>query len=266
MKRWKRQGTKVIMLPQAWGPFELSGWDSLRPALVEADLIYARDRQSLDFLQGRGVSARCAPDFTNLLSPDLPQAWREAAGSLLLIPNAKVVAGKNAAARNRYLRFLEAAAATLRELGDDTRILVHEGHEDQLIAAELNTRLGKPLPIMDPDDPMTTKALVGSARAVISSRFHGIISALSASVPTLACGWTHKYVGLMADYGVPNLVVDLNNDSNWSARLRDFADFVGSERIHFALTAAASAEKAKARAMWEEVAESVRTARTFRAA
>ncbi|TIP77767.1 MAG: polysaccharide pyruvyl transferase family protein, partial [Mesorhizobium sp.] len=68
---WKRAGKRLILLPQALGPF---GTDRIRRAINvvadHADLIFARDKYSMknliDAVGGR-ASIRLAPDFTNLL-------------------------------------------------------------------------------------------------------------------------------------------------------------------------------------------------------
>jgi colanic acid/amylovoran biosynthesis protein len=39
----------------------------------------------------------------------------------------------------------------------------------------------------------TLKALIGSYKVAVTSRFHGMISSLSQCVPTIVVGWSHKY-------------------------------------------------------------------------
>ena len=48
-----------------------------------------------------------------------------------------------------------------------------------------------------------TKAVVSNLDMLIGSRFHSLVLALSAEVPSFALGWSHKYKELMSDFGLP---------------------------------------------------------------
>lgn len=50
-KRWKKNGTKVILLPQAFGPYKSAyNRKGIKTALDNADLVFAREKVSYDYL------------------------------------------------------------------------------------------------------------------------------------------------------------------------------------------------------------------------
>src|SRR5215217_5301239 len=53
IKKWKHEGKKVILLPQAFGPFSTENLRNVMRAIVEqADVTFAREDQSFEYLQG----------------------------------------------------------------------------------------------------------------------------------------------------------------------------------------------------------------------
>jgi len=87
----------------------------------------------------------------------------------------------------------------------------------------------------------------------VSSRFHGLISALSAAVPALACGWSHKYAELMSDYGCPEFNVDLNDKASWQPKLDDLIAAGASPEYRRKLAQAGDAQRALSEGMWGDV-------------
>lgn len=254
---WKADGRKAILLPQALGPFEAPGMaDAFRAAVDRLDLSFVRDAASQAHVQaimpGDARVVR-APDFTNLLKPELPMRLNALRGAALVIPNEKMVAGKGAEVHERYLDFLVAAVAAIRASGREATILLHEGSQDRALADALNGRLDRPAAIVDEPSALDTKAVISVAELIVSSRFHGLVSALSSGVPALACGWSHKYRELMADYGCPDLALDLDDREAWSPSLTALLDGAGSEAFRAQLAAAAAEERGKTEAMWAQV-------------
>jgi len=251
----KRKQT-LILLPQALGPFESPGMAAaFRRVLDAADLVYVRDATSMkhiDALGPRSASVRSAPDFTNLLHPQLPERLNGLRGASMIVPNQRV-AGNDPAKLDAYLSFLAKAASALQRAGRRLSLLVHEGEGDLAIAAQLNARLGIPLPIINESSPLVTKAIIGAAALTVSSRYHALVSALAAGVPSLACGWSHKYGELMSAYGCPELEVQLDDPSTWHDKITSLERLTNDPAFGGVLETAARNERDRTEAMWDEV-------------
>ena len=76
VQRWHRQGTKIALLPQAFGPFSSPAiQDAAKVIADHANLIFAREKMSYDYLTGivgERKNIRIAPDFTNLVEDIVP--------------------------------------------------------------------------------------------------------------------------------------------------------------------------------------------------
>lgn len=207
LERWKGQGKKVILLPQALGPFESERLrESMKRIVEHADLIYAREPASLEHMRhvvGDIGKVRIAPDFTCLVKAAATEMAERLRGAACIVPNHRMIEKTAADDRDSYLPFL---AACLREL--DARdlnpyILLHDTRIDESIVSPLAREYQRPLRVVQESDPKKLKAILGTARLVVGSRFHALVSALSQGVPTIAVGWSHKYEMLLADYGCP---------------------------------------------------------------
>jgi polysaccharide pyruvyl transferase WcaK-like protein len=261
LARWKTNGRKAILLPQALGPFEQPGMaENFRKALDRLDLAFVRDGASQAYVEavapGRPQVHR-APDFTNLLHPELPRRLDGLRGLSAVVPNEKMIAGKGDAERSRYLAFLKVTVEAIRRSGREATILLHEGQQDRAIAAALNASLERPAPIVDEPSPLVTKALISNAELVVSSRFHGLVSSLSSAVPSLACGWSHKYLELMTDYGCADLIVEIDRPESWDASLETLLARAGDQAFRSALAERGAEERAKSETMWSMVVKAI---------
>jgi polysaccharide pyruvyl transferase WcaK-like protein len=262
LARWKRPGRRAILLPQALGPFEAPGMaEAFRQALDHLDLAFVRDDASQVYVEavapGRSNVHR-APDFTNLLHPELPARLNHLKGRSVVIPNEKMVTGEPAETRTAYVAFLRMAVEAIRRSGREVFILVHEGAPDRALAQELNATLEPPAPIVDERSALVTKAVIGAADLVVSSRFHGLVSALSSGVPALACGWSHKYDELLADYGCPGYSIRADDRDRWPAHLDRFLAEAPTPAFREALATAAAEQRRRSEAMWEIVIDLLR--------
>ena len=257
-RHWKTSDRTLILLPQALGPFEGQGMAAAwREAQRSADLVYVRDRASMAYVQATGAqggNVHLSPDFTNLLHPALPERLAGVRGAFLVIPNERVVVGKDASRRAGYLEFLRTCTERFLATGRKVLLLVHEGAGDRRLAAELNALLSRQIEVIDEPSPLVTKAVIGAAHATVSSRFHGLVSALSAAVPSAACGWAHKYGELMSDYGCPELNIDLSADAgSWSHQLEQLVRAAQDDSARAALRSAARQQQERSEEMWASI-------------
>lgn len=211
IKKWRNSGKKYVFLPQAYGPFEDKKLAALmRSTLMSSNLFFARDKVSKEYLENiLSVDVKQFPDFTCAVKGVLPTSFNPAhAGDVCIIINNRMVEKHSKEDGARYIANMEKMIASIRNLGGEPYFLLHEGQDDVLLTDKINRNLANPLETFFFDDPLHIKGVIGTARLVISSRFHGLVSALTQGVPVLATGWSHKYQMLLEDYDCSELLMD----------------------------------------------------------
>ena len=247
----------IVLLPQAFGPFERS--EVARAAfnaLNRVDLMFARDPESLAHVRGLGLTRpriEMAADFTNLIEPAPADL---AAPTVIVIPNGRMTQMVDGVTDDRYARFLAACASTALSCGFDVVAMAHEAM-DIVYAETLSSRLGGAVRVQRIEDAVASKAIIGGASLVISSRFHGLVNALSQSVPAIGTSWSHKYAQLAQDYGCPEAIWDIDPPDVVEPRLREWlsTDRLAARRI--TLGSRSTALKEATRSMWTEVRSTI---------
>ncbi|OPZ19514.1 MAG: colanic acid biosynthesis protein [candidate division BRC1 bacterium ADurb.BinA364] len=244
---FSRNRAPVFFLPQAWGPFDNPKVAHFtRRAISQARLACPRDPQSLAYVEGLVGKSRdnvlLCPDIAFLFEGAAPDVGRALLAGLGLagerrplvgiVPNLRVyerAEGKGLA--NAYLRALGAVARRFIEnLG--ARLVLAPNDESVPGAPVLDDRYLCSLLELLIDDKANCrvvrdywpaenfKALWGQVDFLLSSRFHGLVFALSQGVPVAAIGWSHKYVELLKPFGLSEFVFDhgkLDSDAIWAA-------------------------------------------------
>ncbi len=204
--RYGRKGKPYIFLPQALGPFTRpKDRKRLQASLPKAALILARERSSYEFVKGLGVTDRVLkqyPDFTNLVTATHPNDFSYNKPVLLIIPNSKMLSDKNPNSdwRNRYMQVLHGAVEIGLSLDFSVVVLNHEGRSDQAVCDALQRKASSAIDLINEDDALQVKGIIGASHLVLSSRFHGCVSALSQGVACLGSSWSYKYERLFEEY------------------------------------------------------------------
>jgi polysaccharide pyruvyl transferase WcaK-like protein len=257
VERAKRRGRRVILLPQALGPFRSKAHrDAFRRIADCADLLYARDHVSLAHAQDAEVPSdrlRLAPDFTCLLEGELPPRYEAPDRLALVVPSAKLLTETSEEVRESYLPFLASSVEILRSMNLNVSALQHEQGDGRVIAG-LNARLPVPVQTLSFDSALHLKGIIGRAEILLGSRFHALVSALSQGVPAVGVGWSHKYEMLFEDYGCPNrLLQPTVTDAALADHLRAVVEEPMRSEFVDSLQRAAARERQRVREMWTEV-------------
>jgi len=254
-KRWHKNGTRVILMPQALGPFKSEKNRAAMKTVVDnVDLIFPRERVSYEHLTelvGEQAKIKQSPDFTNLITGVLPQGFDTEQNRFCIVPNCRMLDKTDQKTRDAYLPFLISCTRYLLEKGAKPFVLVHEGKDDQRLADELSAAVGG-IPIVKESGALEIKGILGACSGTLGSRFHGLVSALSQGVPALATGWSHKYQMLFEDYGFPEGLVQVTTDE---AEIKRKIDLVTDDaaRIQALIQTRTAQLKQQSEQMWQQV-------------
>ncbi|MEX2478145.1 MAG: polysaccharide pyruvyl transferase family protein [Gracilimonas sp.] len=252
IKKWRKKGLKVILLPQAFGPFEKKRMKKEALKILRyANLICARDEESYKHFNciETGLEKRNLfqfPDFTPSIT--IEEKYVKFEDHVLIIPNSKMLKkSKN------YINYLAELVEYLKDKKLNFAFLIHAGKSDYNIAKKVVEKTGINTEIIWENDPIETKKVINSSFLVIASRFHGLISGLSQGIPTISTSWSHKYEKVLEEYECKKigLVEDLEDFS----KTREKIEFMFSEyeKIQNLIKDKSEDQKRKIDEMWNKV-------------
>lgn len=256
-QRLNQMGKKLILLPQAFGPFERTSIrEAATAALKRFDLIFARDVVSYKHLLTLDIdpgTVSLAPDITHLLAgvaPSDPHAWSR---RVCLVPNARMIDRTSDDEGRDYLTLMTCCARRATERGFEPVFVIHE-RNDRPLVTRLQESLDFDMPVYD-EDALVTKGFLGAAYAVIGSRYHALLSSLSQGTPSIGTSWNHKYESMFADYGCPELVLNpaTTDESELDRKLDLLLSPESRSRLNEVLKEAAEVQKARVSEMWVQV-------------
>ena len=257
LKRYKRQGRPYIFMPQAFGPFIR---DSSRRRIAQsfryAAMICAREKQSyhnIAELTGEMPNLYQYGDFTNLIDGFVPPHLAFDGPQACIIPNKNMTNPRNAnkAWITSYESMLVAAIKYYREKNLTPFFLNHEGVEDGQLISRVNGQLDEPIDVVFESDPLVVKGIIASSNAVLCSRYHGCISALSKGIACIGTSWSHKYELLYDQYAASDFLLPPNVSNMELKKIIDLSLDVDASQVR-EISKKALLIRAEAQEMWEQ--------------
>lgn len=257
-KRWKKNGTKVILLPQAFGPFKSkSNRKAIKTIVENADLVFAREKVSYDYLVdvvGERQNLKMAVDFTNIVEGIVPEQFDHEANRFCIVPNYRMIDKTSKADSDAYLPFMIEVMRYAYEKGQKPFILVHEGANDLMLAEKIRDAVSQDVQIIKEAHPLKIKGILGVSTGTVGSRFHGLVSALSQGTPALATGWSHKYQMLFQDYGFPEGLLNVHMTQDELQKTMDLIiDETSKQNVIKKIQSNSHILKKETEKMWHEV-------------
>lgn len=263
VNRANRKQKPYIFLPQAFGPFSRSNdRKKLREALPNAALICAREESSfahIEELTGKSPQLVQYPDFTNLVEGFCPDYFDNGTNCVVFIPNSNMLSSRNSNSDwiTQYLRVFSALIEMVYNEGFEPVLLNHEGEADEKICLDLTQQFPN-IKTLHETDPLAVKGIIGASKAVVCSRFHGCVSALTQSIPSLATSWSHKYERLYQEYDQSDSLI---SSTASEADLQQLLSRLLSGELKPDSNKVAE-YKAMANAMWDSIAQTINIAGT----
>lgn len=209
------KSAKKIIMPQSLGPFTEDDTKLGFQKLAEAsEVIYARD--SVSYENAKQVipnhpNLKQAPDFTFDLEPIRPNNPLLPKHFVSIIPNHRLTMPEHGGENKAYINFLAFCFKKVEAAGHSAILITHDTKHDIETAKSLENVLGKKIVILSYGDVRHIRWIILHSTFVISSRFHGLINALTQDVPVIGMGWTHKFKCLMTEYGCERYLVNLGD-------------------------------------------------------
>lgn len=255
LKGYCRAKAKIVFLPQGFGPIEKSATYKAVKAIGEyADIVYAREEKSYNYLLKSNAidkgKLHIMTDFTSLVAGEMPQVYNHLKRAVCIIPNMQMVR-HGGVLLDDYIGYLVNVISLCQSLGHCAYILNHEGEKDEQLAYICKEKIAN-VEVVTGLNAIQTKGMISSAYLVISSRFHGVASALNSCVPCLATSWSHKYQYLYRDYKLSDSILKVSFSED-EERIKKFLNPDYNAEIRARLSIVVPSIQHKVRMMWNEI-------------
>jgi len=257
LKPLHNRNCKIVFLPQAFGPVEKPNTRKILSVLNKyANILMPREQVSYNYLKESGVvdmqKVRKITDFTSLVEGEFPLGYEPLKNGICIIPNRKMIT-QGKISYDDYILLLSSFIKEGKKSGHPVYLLNHEGPKDAELCIKCKESIGGDIVAVTGLNALQVKGLIASAYLVITSRFHGLASALNSCVPVLATSWSHKYEELYRDYELDGYVLPLNNHDTAMALVKRLIEQQNNKRIRQHLALQVPKVKAQTQKMWDLV-------------
>ncbi|MBQ9674324.1 MAG: polysaccharide pyruvyl transferase family protein [Bacteroidaceae bacterium] len=252
-----KQGCKIVFLPQAFGPVEKPNTKrALNIISNYASVIMPREKVSYNYLIQSGVvnmyKVKLFSDFTSLVEGRFPKKYEHLRDGICVIPNLRMI-DRGKISFDNYIHLLSAIITEGKDSNRPVYLLNHEGPKDADLCMKCKETIGGDIEIVTNLNALEVKGLIASAYIVVTSRFHGLASALNCCVPCLATSWSHKYEELYKDYGLDSYVLPLDNIEGAVSQVRELLAEQENKRIRLHLNRMIPQIMVQTREMWNYI-------------
>ena len=257
LENYYKQGSKIVFLPQAFGPFEKETSKKLLSVIMQyATVVMPRENVSLKYIEEAELAhcekVKMFTDFTSLVDGVLPEQYDNLHNGVCIIPNRQMI-NKGVITLDKYLNFLRSIILISKKSGRPVYLLNHEGKKDEELCNKLQKLIPDGIEYVSGLNALEVKGLISTAYIVISSRFHGVASALNSCVPCLATSWSHKYKELFSDYNMNDCVLPIDDEKQSIDRVAQIMDMDNNIKVRENLHSIVPQIKAKNREMWNMI-------------
>lgn len=257
LEGYKKKGAKIIFLPQAFGPFEKSGSKEVLAVLNNfATWLMPREQVSYDYLEDSGVvdmkKVKLYTDFTSLVDGVCPNKYKHLRDGICIIPNSQMI-NKGAISMEAYLDLLKEIVSCASATGKKVYMLNHAGWQDKELCNTIKQLVTDEIEMVTDLNALEVKGLISSAYIVITSRFHGLASALNSCVPALSTSWSHKYEELYHDYSLESYVLPLDDNAKALGEIKKLLDAEENNHIREHLKKQIPLVKEQTQRMWNTI-------------
>lgn len=254
LTNYGKKRTKIIFLPQAFGPFETNNAQTkVKDLFKYADLIFARDPESYDYLKKLNLNldkVHIYPDFTSLVNGIQNEKYKSLVNGVCIIPNMQMI-DQGIFTLNEYIDFMVGIIEFIKKQGFLPYILNHQGCYDEKIGYLISQKTCN-TKFITGINALEVKGIISTSRLCITSRFHGAASALNSCVPCLATSWSHKYKELFIDYNQHDCILEKDQNTNLK-KIAYMLDDKNNKNIREALRKSVENIKEKTKEMWSLV-------------
>ncbi len=221
-----------------------------------ASVIMPREKVSFNYLKDSNVvdmaKVKVFTDFTSLVEGKFPVKYEHLRNGICIIPNSQMI-NKGTISMEGYLNLLKAIVDITAATSKKVYLLNHAGWQDERLCSTIKSMIPDNIEMVTDLNALEVKGLISSAYLVISSRFHGVASALNTCVPCLATSWSHKYEELFNDYMLKDCILPLNDSETALKMIIDFIQEEKNDNIRAILSERLPYIKAETQEMWKNV-------------